>query len=91
MADPLASSEHDIKSVEHYYELRDWGGILHPLSIRVLFYLWNDIRSICIVGVFLKKTPTTPMAQKVRARKRIRMLLAGDFGDPAKQLRKTHL
>lgn len=89
--DPAASQEHDIKAIENFYELRDQGGVLYPLSIRVLFYIWDYCRAICVIGVFKKTTQKTPLTQKVKARKRIRQLMKGQLGDPHALLKKASI
>jgi len=79
--DPTHSETVDVKKVETFYELRDKGGVLGGLNVRVFFGVDSDERSIVVLGVIKKQNNgPTPQADKIRMRRRWRKYTAGDYG-----------
>ena len=76
--DPTHSETVDVKAIENYCEIRDKGGILGRLNVRVFFYVHDSNRTIVVLGTIKKEADgTTPMAIKIRMRHRIRQYLSG--------------
>ena len=72
-ADPGRSNVLDIDRVEDFYELRDKGGLLGKINLRVFYFFRKDKRTLVILGVERKEAEgQTPawMKIKMRARKR---------------------
>lgn len=71
--DPSHSEIIDVKAIEDYLELRDKGGILGKLNIRVYFFLHKPSRSIVVVSVDRKERENAPsegVQSRIRRRKR---------------------
>lgn len=82
-ADPTHSATCDIRAIEDLFELRDWGGILGGLNVRVFFGIDKLRRGIVIVGAIQKQNNgPTPLGDKVRVRRRWRKYVSGDYGYP---------
>jgi hypothetical protein len=78
---PSYSLTVSVDAVEDFYELRDKGGILRNLNVRVFYYIDKRTQTIVVVGAILKKNDgPTPQTVKVRIRRRVRDYLAGHFG-----------
>ena len=70
-------------SGEDFYELRDKGGILNNLNVRVFFGIDHDRRSLVVLGTVLKKNDgPTPRGTLITMRRRWRKYLNGDYGYP---------
>lgn len=83
-ADPTHSKIVDVRSVEDFFELRDKGGPLGNLNIRVFFFLDRRHRAIVVLGTIKKEADgKTPLGDKVLMKVRMRRYLAGDFGKAA--------
>jgi len=81
--DPTHASTADVDAVEEFYELRDSGGPLGGLNVRVFFHLDRDERCIFILGVIKKQNNgPTPLPDKVRMRRRKRKYDNGEFEKP---------
>ena len=66
----------DIRPVEDYYELRDKGGILRRLNVRVFFFVHKPTRTIVALGTIKKENNgQTPIGDKVTMRRRKRLYL----------------
>lgn len=73
--DPTHPSTVDVRSIDEFYELRDKGGILGKLNVRVFFIISKSTRNILILGVIKKEADNqTPMHDIIRIRQRIRRL-----------------
>ena len=71
----------DVRSIENYYELRDKGGVLGNLNVRVFFHVDADRRCLIVLGFVLKKNDgPTLVGDKGRMRRRLRKYLNGDYG-----------
>jgi len=74
--DPTHSQTIDVRPVENYYELRDKGGILHKINIRIFFFVHPQDRKIVILGVINKKNDgKTPIGDKLLMKRRRRLYL----------------
>jgi hypothetical protein len=71
--DPTHSETVDVRPIEDYHELRDKGGILNRLNIRVFFALCKRTRTVIVMGTINKKNDgATPVGERVRIRRRCR-------------------
>lgn len=78
---PTACQTVDIKPLDQIYEIRDKGGPLGGLNIRLFFGVDADNRIIVILGVIKKQNSgKTPLGDKVTMCRRWRKYLAGDYG-----------
>ena len=78
--DPTHSETISIDQIEEFHELRDWGGILHPFSVRVFFGVDKEKRSIVILGTLKKQNNgATPAGDKIVMRRRWRNCLKGEY------------
>ena len=81
--DPSHSQTQSVDAIEDFFELRDKGGVLGNVNLRVFFYLDKDRSVILILGAISKKNDgPTPLGDKVRVRNRLRKYLRGDFERP---------
>lgn len=80
--EPTTSETIDVRPVETFHELRDKGGILGNLNVRLFFGVQkDDIRAIVILGVINKKTDgKTPQGTKTLMKRRWRNYQNGDYG-----------
>lgn len=81
--DPTHSLTISVRAIEDLMELRDKGGILHGLNVRIFYYVdkRDGHRSIVIVGAIVKKNDgATLEVEKIRMRRRLRKYLRGDYG-----------
>lgn len=79
--DPTHSDTISIDNIEDFHELRDWGGILDDLNVRIFFGVDKKARAIVVLGVIKKKNNgATLLGDKVRMRRRWRKYLNGDYG-----------
>lgn len=79
-ADPTHSVTNDVRSIESFYEIRDKGGILGNLNVRVFFGLDKAESSIIVLGVIKKQNDgPTPAGDKIRMRRRMRKHLNGEY------------
>jgi hypothetical protein len=71
--DPTHPPTLDVDDLGDFLELRDWGGVLHPINLRVFFFLDHPRRDIVILGVIHKKNDgPTPRAVVLRMQRRRR-------------------
>jgi phage-related protein len=74
--DPTHSVTVDVRPVEDFHEIRDKGGILGNINVRVFYFVSKANRSIVILGAINKKNDgKTPEGDKIRMRRRIRTYL----------------
>jgi hypothetical protein len=79
--DPSHSVFCDIRAVESFFELRDKGGPLGRINVRVFFTLDHGHRAIVVLGTIKKEADgKTPLGDKIRMRVRKRRYESGDFG-----------
>lgn len=81
--DPTHSDVLDLDQVEDFHELRDKGGPLGNLNIRVFFMVDHRNRAIVVLGTIKKEADgATPLGDKVRMRMRKRRYERGEYGWP---------
>jgi hypothetical protein len=80
--EPSRSELVDVRPIENFYELRDKGGILGNINVRLFFGVDKDgDRCILVLGVIKKENNGhTPQGDKVLMRRRWRDYLSGDYG-----------
>ena len=79
--DPTHSLTVDVRPIEDYHEIRDKGGVLFPLNIRIYFGVDKDRSVIVILGVVHKQNDgPTLLGVKVKMRGRWRKYRNGDYG-----------
>ena len=65
----------DVRAVDDFYELRDKGGILGKINVRVYFVIRPDIRGIFILAAVKKEAEgQIPRMIKTRVAKRMNIL-----------------
>lgn len=70
---PRISQTIDVRPIENYYELRDKGGILGKINLRVYFAVIDGDKIILILACLKKEAEDhTPEHVKVRVRNRLR-------------------
>ena len=77
---PTHSVTASVDQVEDFYELRDKGGILGGLNVRVFFSLDRGRSAIVVLGTIKKQNEgPTPKGDKVRMCRRKRMYDSGQL------------
>ena len=72
--DPFKSEVHDIRDIEDFYELRDKGGILGNINLRIYFTLFKERRLIFVLKTYKKEDDgQVPSHIKISVRHRLRM------------------
>lgn len=72
--DPTKSQTQDVRKIENFYELRDKGGILGNINLRVYFTIIGNKRLILALAVYKKEEEDqTPEYVKIRVRNRLRV------------------
>lgn len=80
--DPTHSETLDIRPVGDMFELKEKGGILRRLNVRVFYFVSRDDRTIVILGAFSKQNDgPTPQGDLWRMEKRMRRYL--EAADPS--------
>lgn len=79
--DPSRSDVLSIDKIEDFYELRDKGGPLGRMNVRVFYLIDKKPRAVVVLG-FIKKEADgkTPLGDIMRMRRRKRRYEAGDYG-----------
>ena len=81
--DPTHPISASVDAVEDFHELRDWGGILGGMNVRVFFCLDKARTEIVIWGAIKKQNNgPTPFGDKRRMGRRRRKYFDGDYGGP---------
>jgi hypothetical protein len=83
--DPTHSVSISVRSMspESYCELRDKGGVLGNINVRVFFGVDKDSRAIIVLGSINKKNDgSTPMGDVIRIRRRWRLYQNNEYGKP---------
>ena len=80
--DPTHPRTLSVDKVEDFYELREKGGPLGKINVRVFFIVQpHPTRQIVIIGAIKKENEgATPIGDKVRMRRRCRRFHNGDYG-----------
>ncbi len=80
--DPTHPTTVSVDRIEDFHELRDKGGVLGKLNIRVFFGLDKAEGAIVLLGVIKKKNDgPTPQVDKIRMRRRWRNYRNGDYSN----------
>lgn len=71
-----------VQKIEDFYEIKDRGGILRNLNVRVFFGIDDTARGIIILGAIQKQNNgPTPAGDRIRMRRRWRKYKNGDYGE----------
>jgi mRNA-degrading endonuclease RelE of RelBE toxin-antitoxin system len=74
--DPSHSATLDLRQIEDFHELRDKGGILKKLNVRVFYFVHKPSRTIVILGSIKKENNgPTPIGDKLTMRRRQRLCI----------------
>jgi hypothetical protein len=80
-SDPTHSDTISLDKIEDFYEMRDKGGVLGPLNVRIFFDVDAGKRAIVAVGAIKKQNNgPTPQGDKIRMRRRCRQYRNGELG-----------
>ncbi len=61
---------------EDYFEIRDKGGILHKINVRLFFFVHKPTRHIVVLGAIKKENNgPTPIGDRLTMRRRRRLYL----------------
>lgn len=81
--DPTHPATASVDAIEDFYELRDKGGILGKLNVRLFFHLDKEKSAIVVLGVIHKQNDgQTPVGDRKRMARRKRKYINGDYGGP---------
>jgi hypothetical protein len=83
--DPTHSSVVSVRGMsgEDFYELRDKGGVLGGMNVRVFYGVDKELRAIVVLGGIKKQNDgPTPQGDVIRMRRRWRKYKSGDYGTP---------
>ncbi len=74
--DPTHRETVDVRPIESFHELRDKGGILGKLNVRVFFFVHKPSRLIVVLGAIKKENDgPIPTGDKLTMRRRRRLYL----------------
>ncbi|MCX5689769.1 MAG: hypothetical protein NTV94_08305 [Planctomycetota bacterium] len=80
-ADPSHASVVTVEAIENFLELKDKGGVLGKINLRIYFIIDRGKKAIVILAAIKKEADgQTPTWVKIRVRNRLRKFLAGEFG-----------
>lgn len=80
-ADPTHPATVTVEAVEGFFELKDKGGILGKINLRVYFTVSPKEKTIVVLGAIKKEAEgQTPAWVKIRIRNRLRKFREGEFG-----------
>lgn len=72
--DPGHCSTVDVRQIEDFYEIREKGGVLRKLNVRICFSVYMPTRTIVILGVIKKENEgQTPTGVRFTMRRRMRL------------------
>lgn len=79
--DPSHCSTVSVDQIDDYFELRDKGGVLGKINVRVFFGICKKDRAIVILGGIKKENEgPTPAGTKITMQRRWRKYKNGDYG-----------
>jgi hypothetical protein len=74
--DPGHCSTVDVKAIEDFYEIREKGGGLRKLNVRIYFSVYMRTHTLVILGVIKKENEgQTPTGVRFTMRRRMRLYL----------------
>lgn len=74
--DPTHCPTVDVQPIEDFHEIRDKGGILKSLNVRIFFFVDRPTRTIVVLGAIKKENNgPTPDHHKITMRRRKRLYL----------------
>jgi hypothetical protein len=77
---PLTAS---VDAIEDFHELRDSGGILGGINLRIFFYLDKPKAALVVLGSIKKQNNgPTPLGDRRRMARRKRNYLSGEYSGP---------
>ncbi|MGE3107327.1 MAG: hypothetical protein AB7G11_14015 [Phycisphaerales bacterium] len=80
-ADPTHPATVTVEAVEDFHELKDKGGILGKINLRLYFTVSPKEKAIVILAAIKKEAEgQTPGWVKIRVRNRLRKFREGEFG-----------
>ena len=72
--DPANSETQDVRKIDEFYELRDKGGILGNINLRIYFTLFTERKMIFVLKVYKKEDEDqTPQYIVICVRNRLRV------------------
>jgi len=78
--DPSHSCTTDVRHIDDFLELRDKGGILGNINVRVYFGLEHDKKNLVVLGCIKKESEgKTPTGDRNRMQRRWRKYKSGEF------------
>jgi DNA-binding Xre family transcriptional regulator len=81
--DPTHAVTQRVSAVEDLFELKDKGGPLGKINVRVFFVMDKPRFAIVVLGAIFKQNDgKTPFGDKKRMKRRKRKYFAGDYGEP---------
>ena len=79
-ADPTHSLTASVDAIEDFHELRDKGGPLGGINVRVFFFVDKATTNLVILGAVKKQNDgPTPVGDRRRMARRKRKYLNGDY------------
>jgi hypothetical protein len=70
-----------VDAVGDFHELRDKGGVLGGINLRIFFLVHKPKGAIVVLGAIKKQNNgQTPLGDKLRMARRMRKYLNGDYG-----------
>lgn len=79
--DPTHPVTVTVEAIEDYFELKDKGGVLGKINLRLYFTVSQQHRSIVILAAIKKEADgQAPNWVKIRVRYRLRKFREGEFG-----------
>jgi hypothetical protein len=80
-ADPTHPLTASVDAIEDFHELRDKGGILVGINLRVFFLLDKEKSALVVIGAIKKQNDgPTPKGDRLRMARRKRKYFNGDYG-----------
>ena len=76
LKEPTQSPTVDVRPIEDFHEIRDKGGILGRVNVRVFFFVHHEARTIVVLGTIKKQNDgPTPDGDRIRMKRRKRLYL----------------
>jgi hypothetical protein len=82
-SDPTHSKTASVDALEDFWELRDKGGILGNINVRVFFFLDKKNQALVVLGAIKKQNDgPTPLGDRRRMARRKRKYVKGEYQGP---------